>query len=49
MIPVFTETLTRGGPEAFGRLARAATGAAIVVLCLASALGVLMLAVTVTG
>jgi putative peptidoglycan lipid II flippase len=42
VIPVFTETLTRGGPEAFGRLARAASGAAIVVLCLVSALGVLL-------
>jgi len=42
VIPVFTETLTRGGPTAFGRLARAATGAAIVVLCLVSALGVLL-------
>jgi putative peptidoglycan lipid II flippase len=42
VIPVFTETLTRGGPEAFGRLARAATGAAIVVLCLVSALGMLL-------
>jgi putative peptidoglycan lipid II flippase len=42
VIPVFTETLTRGGPEAFGRLVRAATGAAIVVLCLVSALGVLL-------
>ena len=38
VIPVFTETLTRGGPAAFGRLARAATGAAIVVLCVVSAL-----------
>jgi putative peptidoglycan lipid II flippase len=42
VIPVFTETLTRGGPTAFGRLARAATGAAIVVLCLVSALGALL-------
>ena len=42
VIPVFTETLTRGGPTAFARLARAATGAAIVVLCVVSALGVLL-------
>src|SRR5581483_6329870 len=42
VIPVFTETLTRGGPTAFARLARATTGAAIVVLCLVSALGVLL-------
>src|SRR4029077_4721155 len=42
VIPVFTETLTRGGPAAFGRLARAATGAAIVVLCVVSALGILL-------
>jgi len=42
VIPVFTETLTRGGPSAFGRLARAATGAAIVVLCLVSVLGILL-------
>ena len=39
VIPVFTETLTRGGPEAFARVARATTGAAIVVLCVVSALG----------
>jgi putative peptidoglycan lipid II flippase len=42
VIPVFTETLTRGGPSAFARLARAATGAAIVVLCLVSVLGILL-------
>ncbi len=42
VIPVFTETLTRGGPTAFGRLARATTGAAIVVLCVVSALGILL-------
>ncbi|HET9925359.1 MAG TPA: murein biosynthesis integral membrane protein MurJ [Methylomirabilota bacterium] len=42
VIPVFTETLTRGGPEAFARLARAVTGAAIVVLCTVSALGALL-------
>jgi putative peptidoglycan lipid II flippase len=41
VIPVFTETLTREGPEAFGRLVRAVTGAAIVVLCVVSALGAL--------
>jgi putative peptidoglycan lipid II flippase len=42
VIPVFTETLTQGGPGAFGRLARAATGAAVVVLCVVSALGMLL-------
>ncbi len=41
VIPVFSETLTREGPAAFGRLARAVTGAAIVVLCAVSALGAL--------
>ena len=41
VIPVFTETLTREGPSAFARLARAVTGAAIVVLCVAAALGAL--------
>jgi putative peptidoglycan lipid II flippase len=41
VIPVFTETLTREGPEAFGRLVRAVTGVAIVVLCAVSALGAL--------
>lgn len=39
VIPVFTETLTRGGPAAFARLTRAVAGAAIVVLCVVSALG----------
>jgi putative peptidoglycan lipid II flippase len=42
VIPVFTETLTQGGPAAFARLARAVSGAAIVVLCAVSALGVLL-------
>jgi putative peptidoglycan lipid II flippase len=42
VIPVFTETLTQGGPGAFARLARAAAGAAIVVLCVVSALGALL-------
>jgi putative peptidoglycan lipid II flippase len=41
VIPVFTESLTREGPEAFGRLVRAVTGAAVVVLCAVSALGTL--------
>jgi len=41
VIPVFTETLTRGGPVDFGRMARAVTGAGIVVLCVVSALGML--------
>jgi putative peptidoglycan lipid II flippase len=42
VIPVFTETLTQGGPAAFSRLTRAAAGAAIVVLCVVSALGALL-------
>lgn len=41
VIPIFTETLTREGPEAFRRLARAVAGAAIVVLCTVAALGIL--------
>src|SRR4029077_6978746 len=40
--PVFTETLTRGGPEAFARMTRAVVGAALVVLCLVSTVGVLL-------
>jgi putative peptidoglycan lipid II flippase len=42
VIPVFTETLTREGPGAFARLTRAVTGAALVVLCVVSALGALL-------
>ncbi len=42
VIPVFTETLTRGGHADFGRMARAVSGAGIVVLCVVSALGVLL-------
>jgi putative peptidoglycan lipid II flippase len=42
VIPVFTETLTRGGPEAFARMTRAVAGAALVVLCLVSTAGVLL-------
>ena len=42
VIPVFTESLTQGGPGAFGRLTRAVTGAALVVLCVVSALGMLL-------
>src|ERR1043166_7194947 len=38
VIPVFTETLPRGGPTAFARLSPPATGAAIVGLCVAPAL-----------
>ncbi|HEY7869393.1 MAG TPA: murein biosynthesis integral membrane protein MurJ [Methylomirabilota bacterium] len=41
VVPVFTETLTREGPEAFGRLARAVTGAFLVALCAVAALGAL--------
>ncbi|MEX2221806.1 MAG: murein biosynthesis integral membrane protein MurJ [Candidatus Rokuibacteriota bacterium] len=41
VIPVFTETLAREGPAAFGRLARATSGAAVVVLCAVAALGAL--------
>jgi putative peptidoglycan lipid II flippase len=48
VVPVFTETLTREGPEAFGRLVRAVTGAAIVVLCLVAGLGALVAPLVVT-
>jgi len=48
VVPVFTETLTREGPEAFGRLARAVTGAAIVVLCAVAGLGALVAPLVVT-
>src|SRR5712691_2821199 len=48
VVPVFTETLTREGPEAFGRLARAVSGAAIVVLCLVAGLGALIAPLVVT-
>ena len=39
VIPVFSETLARGGREAFARLARAVIGAGTLALCLVSALG----------
>lgn len=41
VIPIFTETLTQEGPEAFRRLARAVSGAAVVVLCVVAAVGAL--------
>ncbi|HET8578902.1 MAG TPA: murein biosynthesis integral membrane protein MurJ, partial [Methylomirabilota bacterium] len=42
IIPVFSETLARGGRESFGRTARAVSGAALVALCAVSALGMLL-------
>jgi putative peptidoglycan lipid II flippase len=42
IIPVFTEYLQRSGRAEFGRMVRAVTGVATVVLCLVSGLGVLM-------
>jgi len=42
VIPVFTETLTTGTREGFARMVRAVTGAAIVALVAASALGVIL-------
>ena len=42
VIPVFTETLTTGTREVFARMVRAVAGAAIVVLVVVSALGVLL-------
>ena len=39
VIPVFSETLARGGREAFVRLARAVMGAGTLSLCLVSLLG----------
>jgi putative peptidoglycan lipid II flippase len=49
VVPVFTETLTREGPEAFGRLARAVAGSAMVVLCLVAGLGALVAPLVVTA
>jgi putative peptidoglycan lipid II flippase len=42
IIPVFTEYLQRSGRAEFGRMVRAVTGVATVVLCLVSGLGVLL-------
>ncbi len=42
IIPVFSESLARGGRESFGRMARAVAGAALVALCVVSALGALL-------
>jgi putative peptidoglycan lipid II flippase len=42
VIPVFTETLTTGTREGFARMVRAVTGAAIMALVAASALGVIL-------
>jgi len=39
VVPVFSATLQRGGPEAFARAAQAVAGAGVVVLCAVSALG----------
>lgn len=42
IIPVFTESLHRGGRAEFVRIVRAVSGVATVVLCVASGLGVLL-------
>ncbi len=42
IIPVFSETLARGGPASFARMVRAVAGAGTVVLCAVSALGMLL-------
>jgi putative peptidoglycan lipid II flippase len=42
IIPVFTEYLERSGRAEFGRMVRAVTGVATVVLCLVSGLGMLL-------
>ena len=42
IIPVFTESLHRGGRAEFIRIVRATTGVAIVVLCVVSGLGMLL-------
>jgi putative peptidoglycan lipid II flippase len=42
VIPVFSETLARGGPVPFARMVRAVAGVGSVVLCAVSALGMLL-------
>lgn len=42
IVPVFTEYLERAGRAEFGRMVRAVTGAATVVLCVVSGLGMLL-------
>lgn len=42
IIPVFTEYLERAGRAEFGRMVRAVTGVAMVVLCVVSGLGMLL-------
>jgi putative peptidoglycan lipid II flippase len=42
IIPVFAESLERGGRAEFGRVVRAVTGAATVVLCVVTGLGMLL-------
>jgi putative peptidoglycan lipid II flippase len=42
IIPVFTESLHRGGRAEFARIVRAVTGVAVVVLCAVSGLGMLL-------
>jgi len=42
IIPVFTECLERAGRAEFGRMVRAVTGVAMVVLCVVSGLGTLL-------
>ena len=42
IIPVFTESLERGGQAEFGRMVRAVAGVGMVVLCVVSGLGMLL-------
>jgi len=42
IIPVFSETLARGGPASFARMVRAVTGVGAVVLCAVSGVGILL-------
>ena len=42
IIPVFTESLHRGGRAEFVRIVRAVSGVAVVVLCVVSGLGMLL-------
>ena len=42
IIPVFGETLARGGPVAFARMVRAVSGVGVVVLCVVCGLGMLL-------
>jgi len=48
IIPVFSETLARGGSASFGRMLRAVAGAGLVILCAVSALGMVLAPFIVT-